>query len=661
MTNWAILNISPTDDREAVRRAYMTMLPSYNPEDDPEGFIRLRSAYEEILQELDNASSEDTTPMAAFLLRLEEVYADFARRSDTEEWKELLKDDLCQRLDLEDETGSAILTFLMKHYYLPQEVWNLLNSHFDWQSKANDLKQEFPADFIEFVFTSARHSSLRYDLFEADGEANYDRWIWLYYEMEALLHATDDPDYLEMKQEIEAIPIRHLYYDMHLARMHIANEEPEAALSKTRPVFEALPEDTQVRYVHALALLAFGDVSCARGYFEDILAKDPENFAVKKSLIEAMIAHENQDYYEKARVLLLEILDKYPYSPFALHMFRVTTEELARIYEEKYNRGDKNADTVLTLAKHYLNSSRYEKCQEILEKLDASSLQAPDYPVARYYEYLADCYAAADNFDLAIPLYEKNVALERCFRNYVKMITALVDTGKFGQALVKVEEALLTEDEDTLSLAYLYDNKGLIYHQLGQYYDALEAYDKGLDINGWVAHIYLHKARTCRYLNRSVETIECCECAIAIFPYMTEAYTIQLELFYESNLYDRMLALAELADRTGFENPVIRYHKACALCMLGQLDKAVEIADELENLQEEHLDIPYLYNLIGDKYADSFNDVDSALKYYQLSIKRSPNDAHAAKKIEELYLSHLKKFIRSCQDFINKLSSKFNL
>jgi hypothetical protein len=56
---WQVLGIPHGSDRNAIRRAYATKLRVTHPEDDPEGFKRLRAAYEAALRHLEYQSWHD--------------------------------------------------------------------------------------------------------------------------------------------------------------------------------------------------------------------------------------------------------------------------------------------------------------------------------------------------------------------------------------------------------------------------------------------------------------------------------------------------------------------------------------------------------------------------------------------------------------------------
>ena len=52
MNPWTVLGLKPGADRAEIRRAYARLLKTTNPEDDPEGFMRLREAHDAALNQL---------------------------------------------------------------------------------------------------------------------------------------------------------------------------------------------------------------------------------------------------------------------------------------------------------------------------------------------------------------------------------------------------------------------------------------------------------------------------------------------------------------------------------------------------------------------------------------------------------------------------------
>ena len=128
---FSILEIEDTKDEDEIRTAYRTLLQSVKPEEDPEGFKRLRRAYEEALKYAAETELEkEETPITCWLKRVESVYASFSSRINIESWKALLRDPVCVDLDTAEEAKTALFSFLSENYQLPNDIYQLLDSNY---------------------------------------------------------------------------------------------------------------------------------------------------------------------------------------------------------------------------------------------------------------------------------------------------------------------------------------------------------------------------------------------------------------------------------------------------------------------------------------------------------------------------------------------------
>ena len=127
---FSILGIEETGEEKAVKAAYRKKLAVTNPEDNPEGFKRLRQAYEEALalakQTGEEPQEQDTTESGRWVEGAARLYSTLSGRQDLERWKKLFSQDIYLSLDGEAECQEKLLIFLMKHYRLSTQIWKLL-------------------------------------------------------------------------------------------------------------------------------------------------------------------------------------------------------------------------------------------------------------------------------------------------------------------------------------------------------------------------------------------------------------------------------------------------------------------------------------------------------------------------------------------------------
>ena len=87
----AILGISITKDLDVIKNAYRNKLVNVNPEDDPEGFKRLRESYEEAMRYAEKDEKEKDE-IDLWIDQLSNIYASMEKRIKPESYKELFKD-----------------------------------------------------------------------------------------------------------------------------------------------------------------------------------------------------------------------------------------------------------------------------------------------------------------------------------------------------------------------------------------------------------------------------------------------------------------------------------------------------------------------------------------------------------------------------------------
>ena len=569
MNPWLVLDISETDDKGAIKRAYMSQLSKHNPEDDPEGFQKVREAYEKILAGIDKVT--DNTPMGRFMKKVELLYGDFSQRVSAKCWKELLKDDICTQLATEDEAGKNILEFLMEHWYLPGAVLQALDAHFGWLAKKDELKAIIPAGFLDYIEAQMQSEYPRYDLFDTD--KNPDRFIYLFFEVEGLINKGELDGIDPMISGMEETGVTHPCLLQVKARLALARGENEKALMFAKSALAQYPDDFNTRFTYAFILHGTENAREALPCFQELFNELPSNFGAERGIIECLISLEE---YDEARELLLKAHNKYPSSAFVLGAFQHVSEMLIEKYLKIHQEKPEDTETVFTLAKHYLNRGRCDECCELLTKYASPGCHPS------YYEYMGECLLQKGDVEKAVEYLIEDVSAQKKYRNYIHLAFALSEAQRFDDAIRYADEGLSLTDDDSVSKAGLYYAKGIAYHKMKQYDRALAAFDAGIAENSQVQHLYTGKANVYKDMNRYAEAIDCCAEAIAILPYNPEPYAIEMEIYLITNQYQRILEFIERTEAYNIsESPAVKYYKACALARLSREDEALEILSEL--------------------------------------------------------------------------------
>ena len=154
-----ILGLSKTKNEDSIRDAYRVALKNNNPEDNPEGFKELRTAYEEALayartpdKEQDTVSPGISPEAADWLNKVTALYVDLPSRWDLSKWKPLMEDDICQNIDSAEEIKEHFITSKFRH------KTNLCSYMF------SDLLKIEGKAILDDPYTNCRYVSLKSDI-----------------------------------------------------------------------------------------------------------------------------------------------------------------------------------------------------------------------------------------------------------------------------------------------------------------------------------------------------------------------------------------------------------------------------------------------------------------------------------------------------------------
>lgn len=275
---FAVLGIAETRAEDEIRRAYREKLTENNPEDDPEGFKRLREAYEQALalarepEEEEEEGEVDDTPAGKWMRRVAEVYFCLPRRLQESEWKALLADDICIDLEYGEEIKWKLFRFLADHYQLKSGVYRILDDFFGIREGEAEFKEHLPIGFVDFMFRKIEDLEGRddfpYEWIEGEDTADYDQFQNRLYELEDALAEGNCKEAEQLVTVIEQLDIDHPFYRLAKARLAAAQED-RTAVDAARALIAGYPDNAKIQILAAEVLWNCGEKEEAAGVFAD--------------------------------------------------------------------------------------------------------------------------------------------------------------------------------------------------------------------------------------------------------------------------------------------------------------------------------------------------------------------------------------------------------
>ena len=504
-----VLKIEPTRDEKKIKAAYRTLLHHVNPEDDAEGFKRLREAYEQAISYARSPATAGTGdgtengtgdgPGKAghktgqpdktdlFIDRCKDLYRSFSHRIREEKWEALFRGTEDFDLEEEEKLRISFLTFLMDHFHLPFSVWKRIDRLFRISGCRKELLELFPEPYVDFMQQSVQYEgSLPYDLFEpappegqnpgsrvgspdpsCDFSREYsgafnesvDQYIIDYQKLRQYTDMGMKDQALETLPALDTSPVYHPYTELEKARLLLMagkDDEKEEAGQILRRLADRYPREERILccYAQYLGLTDYWDE--AGRVYESLLMIDPDSFAAGEGMAEVRL---HQGLYRESRDMVLDLLERNPQDERLMKDLNEANEFMIRDLKPGYEAGSLDQDGLMDLSWCYYQNMLLEDGIEVMDSFSPDSGHELDYHNLKGRIFLTQ---------------EKNREALKHLRPWLEGIRKLVPDGtkkterrlaRLGYAYYTIGAALagiiLTEKKGDLSEAMEYFRKAM--------------------------------------------------------------------------------------------------------------------------------------------------------------------------------------------------------
>lgn len=592
-----VLGIEPTKDEKSIKQAYREKLTVTNPEDNPEGFKRLRAAYEEACayasrQEApeEEAEKEDDTPSGRWVKKADEIYRNIRSRQDTELWKELFREDIFLSLEGEEECRLKLLRYFMEHYRLPTDVWELLDEKLSIKNDFAGLKEHFPADFVRYIVNKCeRGEDVEFNQFEGPEDAPYDLFLQCY---DRCWRALQDGDLALAEQSIaeaDGCGIVHPIMEINRANLLLKQEKTSDTYALIERLLERYPGDLTVNYNSAEIYWQQGEKERASEIYQKLKEENDDHYMANLRLTEW--------YYESGDARMAKKCAERVLSAGAddtfMELLRKVNVSIERELEQAL-LAEEDVLKSLELGWCYLQDGKYSKGIRLAESLEG---RVPDDKREEHTGLLTKLYVEETMYEDAVSMArlwekqlnekleggeteeEKRKDMDRIRQSHVIRMQSYHQMGFADKELFKeaIKEAELLEERTARDIGILLE-KAQIYMEMGEYDKSLGITDLLIgDFQIYAAHataLEVHR----RQWNAGGVIQESGAC-ISYFPNYVKAYEHAAKVYLDLNRKEDLEKLLKDAEDNGVKSVILdayRYQSTHEVPGLDELDKKIQ-------------------------------------------------------------------------------------
>jgi|GEM_PF-2582109 len=608
MDIWSILGLEgKTEDKDVIQEAYMERLMKVNPEDDPEGFQVLRSAFEQAMKAADgdeNSADEETfddSEEGRFMQEIDATYKDFQKRIDPETWQELMNRDIVLRLDMKDIICEKVLAYMMRHYLVPHNVWQVIELAFSIEENIEELSEKFPRDFLEYVVNNAKYEDLLdYTKFEEVGDYPYDKYIDKILSIHRMINSPNCPDLEPRFEELFSLGLTHPFGLIEHVRYLVIKKEYDMAKFEAEPILEEY-EDLPITQI-MMAEVAFrtDDYAEAREWYEKVLEKNPDSYQALVGLAECIM--QNGDYAD-AKKRLKDLLAINRFDTYVHSLLTQCNEKMIDDMRVKFDADPSDTANSIELIWSYYQNYQFDEALMILKEMPMPTdamimdyhylygrvlLQKEEFTEARGYflEWIRD-YDIHKDDEAPEEVMDRNHdrrALSYYFvaecdleKDEKKKDPLALEEALEYNAIASKNTALIERDDDS---GMCYTQRAMILNRMIRYEEAAEAATKAIEVEQNNYDAYMQLGLALQRMQQYKDAVHAYQEAIYYCPYYVKPYIDLLSLYEEVDAYEAMEEVIDDFLRKEVPSTWIKVYQSKVLRKRNEYDEALRVINE---------------------------------------------------------------------------------